>query len=352
MSYNLTAIRQLVAAAFSDDDLRVFCFDHFPAVYQDFTAGQTQGQRVLLLVDFATRHGQLDTLLDAIEKANPYQFDTFRAEVRSEGGPDSQSKSFEPETIYVPAGPFLMGDDPGEGIPEYETPQHTVTLPAYRIGRFPVTNRQYAEFIRREKAQDVPKDAGWFLREPPADRLDHPVTGVSWGDAVAYCRWLSSQCGHRYRLPSEAEWEKAAAPAPTPPPNSGEGLGKRAARLYPWGPEWIDGLCNVNSAGTTPVTAHPAGASPCGCEDMLGNIQEWTATLWGTQPAQPQQSYRDQPAGGPSITDPVDLPAQARLVHRGGSYKSQPDELRCSARGSAAPDSRIPWRGFRVAMEV
>jgi formylglycine-generating enzyme required for sulfatase activity len=85
---------------------------------------------------------------------------------------------------------------------------------------------------------------------------------------------------------------------------------------------------------------------------MLGNVQEWTASLWGTQPAQPQQTYRDRPDGGPTILDPGDLPAQARLVHRGGSYKSQPDELRCSARGSAAPDSRIPWRGFRVAMEV
>ncbi len=85
---------------------------------------------------------------------------------------------------------------------------------------------------------------------------------------------------------------------------------------------------------------------------MLGNVLEWTATLWGTQPAQPQQGYRDQPAGGPSIADPADLPAQARMVHRGGSYKSQPAELRCSGRGSAPHDSKIPWRGFRVAMEV
>jgi formylglycine-generating enzyme required for sulfatase activity len=245
--------------------------------------------------------------------------------------------------IYVLAGPSLMGADPGDGIPEYETPQHTVTLPAYRIGKYPVTNRQYAAFIRREKAQDVPKDAGWFLREPPADKLDHPVTGVSWGDAIAYCRWLGSQSGRRYRLPTEAEWEKAARG-----PSTGSGPGRR----YPWGDEW-DGTCaNAASAGTTPVTAHPAGTSPYGCEDMLGNVQEWTASLWGTQPAQPQSSYRDQPSGGPSMADPANLPAQARLVHRGGSYKSQPGELRCSARGSAAPDSRIPWRGFRVAIEV
>jgi formylglycine-generating enzyme required for sulfatase activity len=253
-----------------------------------------------------------------------------------------EHKSFEPETILITAGPFLMGtDDPT--APAWEGPQHTVGLPNFRIGKYPVTTRQYVEFVRREKARDVPKDAGWFLREPPADRLDHPVTGVSWGDAVAYCRWLGNQSGRHYRLPTEAEWEKAARG-----PSTGSGPDRR----YPWGDEWDATRANAGSAGTTPVTAHPAGASPCGCEDMLGNVQEWTASLWGPQPTQPQQSYRDQPAGGPSITDPADLPAQARLVHRGGSYKSQPAELRCSARGSAAPDSRIPWRGFRVAMEV
>jgi formylglycine-generating enzyme required for sulfatase activity len=252
-----------------------------------------------------------------------------------------------PETVHIPVGPLLMGSDPGPGIPEHETPQHIVTLPAYRIGKYPVTNRQYGEFIRREKAQDVPKDAGWFLREPPAERLDHPVTGVSWFDAVAYCRWLSQQTGRPYRLPSEAEWEKAAR-GPHPGPSPERGGGSR----YPWGDDWDPACTNAASGGTTPATAHPAGASSYGCEDMLGNAQEWTATLWGTQSGQPQQSYRERPDGGPTITDPADLPAQARLVHRGGSYKSQPGELRCSARGSAVPDSKIPWRGFRVAMEV
>ena len=129
---------------------------------------------------------------------------------RPDADPDMPRRPFEPETVDVQAGAFLMGTDPGEGIPDYETPQHTVTLPGYHIGKYPVTNREYAEFVRREKAQDVPKDAGWFLREPPADRLDHPVTGVSWDDAVAYCRWLSSRSGRSYRLPTEDKWEKAA----------------------------------------------------------------------------------------------------------------------------------------------
>jgi len=264
--------------------------------------------------------------------------------------PELETKSFEPKTVLIPTGPFLMGSDEPAGR-EDERPQHTVTLPAYRIGKYPVTNAQYAEFIRREKTQDVPKDAGWFLREPPADRLDHPVANVSWCDAVAYCQWLCRETGRRYRLPTEAEWEKACSNdfSRSAPRRTTEVV---TTNRYPWGEEWSEGQCNAGGAGTTPVTAHPAGASAYGCEDMLGNVQEWTATLWGTQPGQPQQSYRDRPDGGPAITDPADLPAQARLAHRGGSYRSQPADLRCTARGNATPDSKVAWRGFRVALEI
>ena len=265
--------------------------------------------------------------------------------------PAIETKPFEPETVFILGGSFLMGvNDPA--APVWERPQHTVDIPDFRIGKFPVTNAQYAEFLRQVKAQDVPGNAGWFLREPPSERLDHPVTGVSWGEAVAYCQWLSQETGRRYHLPSEAQWEKAASWDRAVDKKTSRQGNEGPKRRYPWGSVWDAAHVNAPNTGTTPVTAHPAGASPCGCEDMLGNVQEWTASLWGTQPAQPQQTYRDRPDGGPTILDPGDLPAQARLVHRGGSYKSQPDELRCSARGSAAPDSRIPWRGFRVAMEV
>ena len=348
MAYNLAAIRKLVAAAFNDEELRTFCFDHFPAVYEEFAAGQAKGDRVLSLVSYAERQGQLDTLLDAIKQANPYQFDRFEADVRSAIGPEALSDDC---WRLIPGGRFLMGADAGDGVPEHETPRHPVPLPAYRIGKYPVTNAQYAEFIRREKTQDVPKDAGWFLREPPADRLDHPVANVSWYDAVAYCQWLCRETGQRYRLPTEAEWEKACSNdfSRSAPRRTTEVV---TTNRYPWGEEWSEGQCNAGGAGTTPVTAHPAGASAYGCEDMLGNVQEWTATLWGTQPGQPQQSYRDRPDGGPAITDPADLPAQARLAHRGGSYRSQPADLRCTARGNATPDSKVAWRGFRVAMEV
>jgi formylglycine-generating enzyme required for sulfatase activity len=87
-------------------------------------------------------------------------------------------------------------------------------------------------------------------------------------------------------------------------------------------------------------------------EDLLGNVQQWTRSLWGSQPAPPGFGYPYDPDDGREIVDPKKLPAAARVVHRGGSFKSAPADLRCSARGNALPDSKIAWRGFRVVMEV
>ena len=181
--------------------------------------------------------------------------------------PELERKLFEPETILIPAGPFRMGAMPAPGIPEAETPQHTVVLRAYRIGKYPVTNREYAEFLAHDKSRDEPKGAGWFARKPRSQKLDHPVVGVSWQDAYAYCAWLSTP-ERAYCLPTEAEWEKAAR--------------GRDGRRYPWGEEWAEGYCNVDSNDTSPVTAFQAGASTYGCLDLLGNVQEWTSTLWGS----------------------------------------------------------------------
>lgn len=85
---------------------------------------------------------------------------------------------------------------------------------------------------------------------------------------------------------------------------------------------------------------------------MLGVVQQWTRSLWGAQPNQPDFAYPYDPADGREVIDPSKLPAQARLVHRGGSFKSQPADLRATARGNALTDSRIAWRGFRVAMHL
>jgi formylglycine-generating enzyme required for sulfatase activity len=231
-----------------------------------------------------------------------------------------------------------MGSQPGEGITAHETPLHQVDLPAYRIGRYPVTNRQYAVFLKQERRQEVPDKRVWMLREPPADKLDHPVVGVSWHDARTYCDWLFRQTGRRYRLPTEAEWEKAA----------------RGAKgwHYPWGDDWEDGRCHHSSDRTQPVTASPEGASAYGCCEMLGNVQEWTSTLWGSDPKATAFPYPYRVNDGRE-----DLEAEQRLpvvyrVHRGGSYRDDRSKLRCSARGYAAPTSMIGWRGFRVVLDV
>jgi formylglycine-generating enzyme required for sulfatase activity len=248
--------------------------------------------------------------------------------------PDFEPKRFEPRTVVVPAGPFLMGSKE-DGAPSTERPQHPVTLGTYRIGAFPVTVAQYAEFIQRTKT-DPPRE-GWFLRKP-SGKLDHPVTGVSLAQAVTYCRWLSTETGRRYRLPTEAEWEKAAR-------------GTEACR-YPWGDAWIEGAAQVEAADTAPVTSHPSGVSPYGCQEMLGNVQEWTNTIWGSRKEPADYVYPYDATDGRE--DPVlDPPAPQPLrVHRGGSYRDNRGDLRCASRGASAPDSQLPWRGFRVVMEI
>lgn len=253
--------------------------------------------------------------------------------------PSKPPQPFEPETVLIPAGPFVMGSQPGDGIPGHETPVHEVDLPAYRIGRYPVTNRRYAEFIKREWRQEVPdKKFGWMSREPLVNQGDHPVVGISWHDARAYCDWLSRETGRRYRLPTEAEWEKAARGA--------------AGWRYPWGNEWADGRCHHSAKGTVPVSAYSEGASVYGCGDMLGNVQEWTSTLWGSDAKENAFSYPYRADDGRE-----DLEAEQRLpvvyrVHRGGAYRDERSTLRCSARGYAPPTSKIGWRSFRVVWEV
>lgn len=254
---------------------------------------------------------------------------------------------YEPETVPVPAGPFLMGSEPGPDVPAEETPRHQLSLPAFRIGVYPVTNAQYAEFIRRVQRQDVPRKAGWYLREPPEDRLDHPVVGVSWHDAQAYCAWLSQQTGRAYRLPTEAEWEKAAS-------WTGQD-GPKAKRPFPWGDLFDAARCNTAEAGigdTTPVGAYsPQGDSPCGCADMAGNVQEWTSTLWGSDVKKTAFPYPYQTNDGRE--DPAADRHFVRVyrIHRGGSFRDDYLKVRCTARGHSDPDSKIRWRGFRVVLE-
>jgi iron(II)-dependent oxidoreductase len=205
-------------------------------------------------------------------------------------------------------------------------------LAAYRIGLYPVTNADYAEFLRQNRDYSPPR--GWRSRLPP-EPLDHPVVRVTWYDALAYCRWLSEATGRNYRLPSEAEWERAAC---------GE-----QGQPYPWGAAWVDDCCNNLTTGlgkTTPVTAYPQGVSPMGCFDMVGNVWEWTSTIWGQTESEYGYPYR--PDDGRE-----DLTADKWRVLRGGSFEYGPDQLRCTVRMGYPPNvtTRATLRfGFRVVV--
>lgn len=248
--------------------------------------------------------------------------------------PEVPHLPFEPETVLIPAGPFLMGSLEGEDVPANELPQHEVNLPAYRIGKYPVTNEQYAEFAKQAK-HSAPQKVGWFGQSPPKDKLDHPVVGVSWHDAIAYCQWLSEKTGRTYRLPTEAEWEKAA--------RGTDGL------IYPWGDEWQAGHCNCSGDQTTPVTAYPTGESPYGCYDMIGNVWEWTSTLWGKDWKNPDYTYPYQADDGREDLEADEI---FHRVFRGGSFSDEVVQLRCSARRWYAPDNADKTRGFRVVLEI
>ena len=250
--------------------------------------------------------------------------------------PVIETRPFEPETVYVLPGPFAMGSQPGEGVPAHETPQEAVDLAAYRIGRYPVTNAQYAAYVRNT-GRPVAPELGWEGLRPPGDQGDHPVAGVTWDEAAAYCEWLSDETGRQYRLPTEAQWEKAA-----------RGTG---GRIYPWGDMWEGGRCHHGGRATAPVVAYPGGASPYGCLDMVGNVREWTRTRWG-------RNLRAPEFGNPWVDDEREDPAPDRYmlrVYRGGGSADPVQYLRCAARRGYFPGQRsTPGKrlGFRVVMLI
>jgi len=223
--------------------------------------------------------------------------------------------------VSIPAGPFLMGTTEGEAARlarEYghhvswlsgEGPQRTVELAAYRIDRYPVTNRRFSAFC---KAAGYAARPHWQGPEPPEHLLDHPVVFVDKADAEAYAQWAGK------RLPTEAQWEKAARGT--------------AGRLFPWGNEFVPEACqwdpggDVRQLGTAPVTAHPRGASPYGVMDLAGNAAEWCA----------------------------DGPGPGSAFIKGGCWMTtQPINLRPAARNmSGFANNASAFYGFRCVKEV
>ena len=207
---------------------------------------------------------------------------------------------------------------------EKSVPQHQQTLPAFRLSRFPVTNREYAVFLREDRAADAP--TAWPGGIYPPELSNHPVASVSIVSAKAYCEWLSTREGRRYRLLTEVEWEYAATGA--------EGC------LFPWGDEFAPDRANTSeqrSLRTTPVGIFPSGTSPFGLHDMGGNVEEWTNSIYAAYP------------GGKLVKDWFYENDNAHHVTRGGSFNLHRDLAACQRRHAAGPYAEV---GFRVAETV
>jgi formylglycine-generating enzyme required for sulfatase activity len=279
------------------------------------------------------------------------------------GMPAFAQLAFVSEVVLIPAGPFLMGSDPRKDKHAHprETPQHLLYLPDFSLGKTPVTNAQYAAFVE-ETGQRAPDhwDDGRFQ----ADKSNDPVVHVSWHDAVAFCRWLSEVTGEPYRLPSEAEWEKAASweqhrpktdeiPQPADEGRQTKNIGATTGtkRRYPWGDEFDASRCNTKESGIgdiTSVGAFPWGTSPYGLLDMAGNVYEWTISLWGTDMKEPAFGYPYDPSDGRE-----DLEAGNGILRilRGGAFYYDAFYARAAHRVKSYPDYRVRTRGFRVCLD-
>jgi formylglycine-generating enzyme required for sulfatase activity len=191
-----------------------------------------------------------------------------------DSGKDQGSSYVLPPMVMIPTGPFLMGSDKEKDseADENECPQHEVSLEPYEIGKYPLTVAEYQGFVWATGHSEPPTggDVTW---ENQLERLDHPVVCVSWEDIQGYVKWLAQVTGEEWRMPSEAQWEKAA-----------RGID---GRIYPWGDIWNAAKANTYEGGpytTTPVGHYPQGASPYGCMDMGGNVLEWTCTIYQLYP--------------------------------------------------------------------
>jgi formylglycine-generating enzyme required for sulfatase activity len=217
--------------------------------------------------------------------------------------------------VEIPAGEFIMGNDGGD---DDEKPAHTVTLEAFEIDKFEVANADFAKFVEETGYQtEVEKtgEVGW--RRYTEGRDNHPVVKVTWNDANAYCEWAGK------RLPTEAEWEKAA--------KGEEGF------IYPWGNEWDPAKTNAKERGirdTVSVGSFPEGASPYGVFDMAGNVWEWTADWYQ---AYPDSVYQSEYFG------------EKFKVTRGGGWFQAADLVTTSNRSATDPSAANDDLGFRCA---
>jgi len=293
----------------------------------------------LLGEEFGALHGQLLLALRRIVEEGalslPLRMQAGRLLARH-GDPRALD-----ELVSVAAGSFVMGSDSHPN----SSPPHRLQLAAYRIGRYPVTNAQYGAFIEAT-GRHWHSQSG---RQP--ERASMPAVDLTWHDARAYCAWLTAQWRSSgrigahdvVRLPSEPEWEYAARGRQANPPD-------QPAPVYPWGRDWAAGRCNGEDSGINDVCTvglFPAGRAGTGCDDMAGQVWEWTSTLWGSEMAAPSFRYPYAHDGRDDLQASPDI----RRVLRGGCFSSGPEKANCSYRGSLEPDGFWRGNGFRIVVQ-
>jgi iron(II)-dependent oxidoreductase len=232
-----------------------------------------------------------------------------------------------PPMARIAAGPYILGRQGGY---DDEGPAQRVHVPAFAIGIYPVTNQEYAAFLN-DTSDHPPR----YWRDSRFNNMSCPVVGVTWHDAMAYCAWLNVQLAQAgllpadmiVRLPLEVEWEKAASWDPR----------RQAKRRYPWGDDWSNTRANTAAERgdwmTTPVGCYPDGVSAYDLHDCIGNVWEWTGSV-----------YRSYPGAAATFDEP------GTYTLRGSSCISLANQAHCTFR------SRLPatyWRyhlGFRIAI--
>lgn len=235
--------------------------------------------------------------------------------------PITESRArLEPALVRIPEGWFKMGSETGQ---DNERPVHRVWIDEFLLAACQVTNSDYARFLQATQTSPPP-----FWGDPNFSHPQQPVVGVSWFEAAQYCEWLSSFTGRRYRLPTEAEWERAAR-------------GGMEDKLFPWGdapPQSLSGYESRWKTGPEPVAQSEPNVF--GLYDICSNVHEWSSDWYQADyyTISPERNPRGPESG-------------QRRASRGGSWRHHIKVTRCAARSSIPPEFHYADYGFRVACD-
>jgi formylglycine-generating enzyme len=226
----------------------------------------------------------------------------------------------EPSLVPIPEGWFWMGSDTGQ---DNERPLHRVWVDAFYLAAYQITNREYGNFLRATTRQPPS-----LWDDPNFNHPDQPVVAISWFDAMKYCEWLSAATSRHYRLPTEAEWERAAR-------------GNMENKLFPWGdapPESLPDYETRWKSGPEPVGRYTPNAF--GLYDISENVHEWCGDWYQADyyAISPERNPRGPETG-------------TRRSSRGGSWRHHIKVTRCAARSSIPPEFHYADYGFRLACD-